>query len=89
VETLKTFDPVAKRPSQGGMCGLGEPVASVLAGERALHKFQNGVIEEMRNRKFDEQLSCRDFVRANARARLRTRCDASHRSLQFIRVMAR
>jgi len=28
-------------PSQVGMCGLGEPVASVLARERALQNFKN------------------------------------------------
>jgi len=27
-------------PSQVGMCGLGEPAASVLAGERVLQKFK-------------------------------------------------
>jgi hypothetical protein len=37
-----------------GMYGLSDPVASVLASARALQNFKKLVIEEMRNRKFDE-----------------------------------
>jgi len=43
------------------MCALGEPVASVLAGQRLLQKFQKRGIEKMRNRKFDKNIFRRDF----------------------------
>jgi len=51
------------------MCELGEPVAPVHAGERALQKFQKRVIEEMKKRQFDKRfLVVISFERTRERA---------------------